>query len=65
MEKYKRFPQTLKISAGHKYFDMSDFRRWLWLLVSAVKNRQTYFAAITRVSQHRFQDSIQITKKAA
>jgi len=46
MEKYKRFPQTLKISAGHKYFDMSDFRRWLWLLVSAVKNRQTYFAAI-------------------
>ena len=35
----------------------------VWLLESAVNNRQTYFDAIIRVSQYSSEDSIQ--KKAA
>ncbi len=38
---------------------------WVWMLESAVKNRQTYFGAIIRVSQYSFEDSIQKKKPLA
>jgi hypothetical protein len=52
--------QMVEILSVLEICDKSRHSPLVWLLESAEKNRQTYFGAIIRVSQHSFEDS---TKK--
>jgi hypothetical protein len=59
-EKGRRFSQPT-VKAPKPAQAPSD-RLYLWLLVS-MNNRQTYLTTLIRVSQNKFEDSIQISKR--